>query len=124
MTQLVKNAHLQQAKQMPVNQLQKVEPVLQPTKQPTAMGFNVQTNRVTSRKQTFLKIKDAFKIEVENTGNVDVVIFDGYKLPSYSQKTFETGDTSLGFYADTAINYGAEAIGEIIEIVLTTYTKH
>lgn len=86
-------------------------------------SFNVQTNRVTSREETYLKIKGSFKIRVQNKGDVDVTIFGNFPLPSYSDETFETGDTNLGFVTDTAIQYPAESVGENINILLTSYLR-
>lgn len=86
-------------------------------------GFNVQTNRITSRDETYLKIKGAFKIRVQNVGNVDVTVFGNFPLPSYSDETFETGDSSLGFANDIAIQYALESAGENINILLTNYFR-
>lgn len=94
------------------------EPVFPPN------NFNVQSNRITSREETYLRIQGAFKIKVQNKGDVDVVIFGNYPLPSYSEEVFENGDTLLGFSADTAIEYAPEAVGENINLILTTYTRN
>lgn len=85
--------------------------------------FNVQTNRITSRVESYLKIKGAFKVKVQNKGDVDVTIFGNYPLPSYSEETFETGDTNLGFSSDTAIEYPEESPTEEVNILLTAYYK-
>ena len=85
--------------------------------------FNVQANRVTSREQTYLKCKGSFKIRVQNKGDVDVVIFGNFPLPSYADETFETGDTNLGFVNDTAINYAPQSAGENINIIFTNYYR-
>ena len=88
-----------------------------------SLGFNVQANRITSRNETYLKIAGAFKCEVENNGNVDIIIFGGYKLPSYSKKTFETGNSNLIFKSDTNIQYPPISSVDNIDVLLTTYTK-
>lgn len=85
--------------------------------------FNVQANRLTSRNETYLKIAGAFKIEVENNGNVDVIIFGNYKLPSYSKKTFGTDDSLLVFQKNIDIQYPTASPVDKIDILLTTYTK-
>lgn len=85
--------------------------------------FNVQTNRLTSRDETYLRIKGSFKVRVQNKGDVDVIIFGNFPLPSYSDETFETGDTDLGFVDDTAIQYVEESAGENINILLTNYFR-
>jgi hypothetical protein len=88
-----------------------------------SLGFNVQTNRITSRNETYLKIKGTFKIEVENNGDVDIIIFGGYKIPSYAKKIFTADDSVLVFKADTSIEYAPLSAFENIDILLTTYTK-
>lgn len=89
-----------------------------------ANSFNVQANRITSREETYLRIEGAFKIKVQNKGDVDVIIFGNYPLPSYSEETFDTGDTNLGFAADTAIQFAKESAGENINLILTTYKRN
>lgn len=112
MDKLVKNPEGKTASQ-PTN-IQVVKPL---------NSFNIQANRITSREETYLKIKGAFKIKVQNKGDVDVIIFGNYPLPSYAEETFETGDTNFGFVADTAINYAEVSESENINIILTSYFK-
>lgn len=85
--------------------------------------FNIQANSITSREETYLKIKGAFKCKVQNKGDVDIKIFNNYPLPSHSEETFETGDTNLGFIDNTAIEYDIPSPGENINIILTSYFK-
>jgi len=89
----------------------------------TGVGFTVNTNRITKREETYLKIKGAFKIRVQNKGDVDIIIFGGFLLPAYSDETFETGDTNLSFIEDTLIQYIPIVPGENINLFLTTYVK-
>lgn len=86
-------------------------------------AFNVQANRVTSRIETYLKIKGSFKVRIQNKGDVDVVVFGNFPIPSYGDETFEPGDSDLGFVADTAIQYAPESIGENINLILTNYYR-
>lgn len=86
-------------------------------------NFNIQANKITSRDETYLRIKGAFKIKVQNKGDVDVTIFGNYPLPSHSEETFDTGDTNLGFVSDTAIVYAPPSTAEKINIILTSYYK-
>lgn len=85
--------------------------------------FNVQANRITSREETYLKIKGSFKIKVQNKGDVGIKIFGNYPLPSHSEETFDTGDTTLGFIDNTAIEFDKFSAGEKINIILTSYFK-
>lgn len=95
----------------------------QPVTVTSSKRFSVQTNRITSREETYLRIEGAFKIKVQNRGDVDIIIFGNYRLPSYSEETFETGDTNLGFSANTAVEYTPKSAGETIDILLTNYFK-
>lgn len=112
MERLIKNP--EGIKASPVQNVQVVKPL---------NNFNIQANKITSRDETYLKIKGAFKIKVQNKGDVDVIIFGNYPLPSYAEETFETGDTNFGFVADTAINYAEVSESENINIILTSYFK-
>lgn len=85
--------------------------------------FNVQANRVTSRVETYLKIKGSFKVRIQNKGDVDIILFGNFPIPSHGDETFETGDTDLGFVADTAIQYAPESLDENINLILTNYFK-
>ncbi len=85
--------------------------------------FNVQSNRLTNDKETKLKIKGAFKIRVQNIGETGIKIFGNFYLPSYSDETFETGDTNLGFIEDAHIEFDEHALADKVEIVLTNYYK-
>jgi hypothetical protein len=86
-------------------------------------SFNVQANRLTNDKETTLKIKGAFKIRVQNKGEVGIKIFGNFYLPSYSDEPFETGDTNLGFSQDAHIEFDDHAPTDKVEIVLTNYYK-
>lgn len=120
MTMLIKN---QKVNESIVVSKESASSFSTPQHKAIGLGFNVQSNRITNRNETYLKIAGAFKCEVENNGNVDIIIFGGYKLPSYSKKTFETGDSNLVFKSDTPIQYAALSSVENIDILLTTYTK-
>lgn len=113
MNMFKKNAHIQEVRDEPKGE------VVAPLKN----GFAIQTNRITKREESYLRIKGAFKIKVQNHGDVDIEIFGNYKIPSYSEETFDTGDASLGFTSDTLISYAPETVNENINIVLTTYSK-
>lgn len=89
----------------------------------SANTFSVQSNRITSREQTYLKIKGAFKIKVENKGDVGITIFENFEIPSYASEPFETGDTNLGFIDHTKIQYDNYSVGENIDIHLTAYFR-
>lgn len=86
-------------------------------------SFNVQGNSLTNDKETYLKIKGAFKIRIQNKGEVGIKIFGNFYLPSYSDETFETGDTNLGFSQDAHIEFDDHAPTDKVEIVLTNYYK-
>lgn len=86
-------------------------------------GFNVEARRVMNREETYLPIKGAFKIKVKNEGDVDVIIFGSYSLPSYSEETFEQNDANLTFKDDTAIKYPEYTEGENVNILLIKYFK-
>lgn len=95
-------------------------------KEPSKSGgglFSVQANRLTNDKETYLKTKGAFKIRVQNKGDIGITIFGNFYLPSYSDETFETGDTNLGFNKDASIEFDPHVTGNVIDIILTTYTK-
>jgi hypothetical protein len=113
MSKLVKN---------PEGIKQKLNPLLEELALPLN-SFNIQTNRITSRDETYLKIKGAFKIKVQNKGDIGIKIFGNLEIPSYAEETFETGDTNLGFVSNTAINYDQPAANENINILLTSYFK-
>lgn len=85
--------------------------------------FNVQSNRLTNDKETKLKIKGAFKIRIQNKGETGIKVFGNFYLPSYSDETFETGDTNLGFSEDAHIEYDDHDPKDSVEIVLTNYYK-
>ncbi len=85
--------------------------------------FNVQSNGLTNDKETNLKIKGAFKIRIQNNGEVGIKIFGNFYLPSYSDETFETGDTNVGFIQDAHIEFDEHTPTDKIEIVLTNYYK-
>lgn len=93
------------------------------SKTTTIGSFSVQANRLTNDKETYLKIKGAFKIRVQNKGDIGITVFGNFYLPSYSDETFETGDTNLGFNKDASIEFAPHVTGNLIDIVLTTYTK-
>lgn len=86
-------------------------------------GFNVQVSRITSRDLTYLKIKGAFKIKVENKGDVEITFFENYHLPSYASEVFETGDSNSKFSDHAKIQYEDQSPGENIDIHLTAYFK-
>lgn len=85
--------------------------------------FNVQSNKLTNDKETKLKIKGAFKIRIQNIGETGIKIFGNFYLPSYSDETFETGDTNLSFSEDAHIEFDDHDPKDNVEIVLTNYYK-
>lgn len=113
MNMLRKNAHILEAE----------KEQLSASSASALKGFAIQTNRITKREERYLRIAGAFKIKVQNHGDVDIEIFGNYKIPSYSEETFDTGDTALGFTSDTLIEYATEVVNENINVVLTTYSK-
>lgn len=95
-------------------------------KEPIKSGggfFGVQSNRLTNDKETNLKIQGAFKIRIQNKGEVGITIFGNFYLPSYSDEPFDTGDTNLGFFQDAHIEFDEHTPTDKIEIVLTNYYK-
>jgi hypothetical protein len=86
-------------------------------------NFRVQANRYTSTENVYLKTKGAFKIRVQNEGNVGITIFGNFYLPPYADEVFDTGDPSLSFSDDTAVIYDEVFPGDEINILLTAYSR-
>ncbi len=89
----------------------------------TGPGFRVLCHRITSKDEVFIKNKGAFKMKIENKGQVGVTIFGACSIPSYGSEVVETGDTSLIFESDTNIEYADHYPSDIINLVITLYYK-
>ena len=86
-------------------------------------SFNVQGNSLTNDRETYLKIKGAFKIRIQNKGEVGIKIFGNIYLPSYSDETFDSGNNNLVFSQDASIEFDNHDPTDKIEIVLMNYYK-
>ena len=64
-----------------MNMFSKIQPSIPLAEPPKVVGkvgggfFNVQANRLTNDKETYLKIQGAFKIRIQNKGEVGIKIF-------------------------------------------------
>jgi hypothetical protein len=87
------------------------------------VGYRVQAQRMVRDNETLIKNKGAFKMKVENKGQVGITIFGAVQIPSYGEQTFETGDPSLSFFDDTHVEYDAHQPSDTINLVVTLYFK-
>lgn len=94
-----------------------------PIVSPMTGTYRVQSNRVTNSNESTLKTKGAFKIRIQNKGDVGIKVFGNFYMPSYSDETFETGDANLSLAQDSHIEFDEHTISDVVEIVLTSYYK-
>jgi hypothetical protein len=86
-------------------------------------GYRIQAQRVVRDTETLIKSKGAFKMKVENKGQVGITVFGAVQIPTYSEQTFETGDPSLAFQDDTHIEYDPHNPADTINLIVTLYFK-
>jgi len=102
-----------------------VSPVVTPVALTPLTGtvFRVQTSRITKDNETYIKSKGAFKMRIENKGQVGITIFSSCAIPSYGEETFEVGDPTLVMADDTSIEYDAHQDTDTINLVITLYFR-